>query len=100
MPVIFQDKNFVCHTLEQIMLSSKNEKWSIIIGGKTLDNTGLQKRNKIRKINWNAQNDWDGNPLFESENVQPDMIQEVPGKSSYLYVWQLFYLMIELFKLL
>ena len=83
MPVIFQDKNFVCHTLEQIMLSSKNEKWSIIIGGKTLDNTGLQKRNNIRKINWNAQNDWDGNPLFESENVKPDMIQEVPGKSSY-----------------
>ena len=83
MPVIFQEKSFVCHTLEQIKLSSKNEKWSIIIGGKTLDNTGLQKRNKIRKINWNAQNDWDGNPLFESENVQPDMIQEVPGKSSY-----------------
>ena len=82
MPVIFQDKNFVCHTLEQIMLSSKNEKWSIIIGGKTLDNTGLQKRNKIRKINWNAQNDWDQND-WESENVKPDMIQEVPGKSSY-----------------
>ena len=64
------------------MLSSKNEKWSIVIGGKTLDNTELQKRNKIRKINWNAQNDWDQND-WESGNVKPDMIQEVPGKSSY-----------------
>ena len=62
------------------MLGSKNKKWSIIIGGKTLDNTGLQKRNKIRKINWNANNDWDQND-WESENIKPDIIQEVPGKS-------------------
>ena len=62
------------------MLGSKNKKWSIIIGGKTLDNTGLQK--KISKINWNAQNDWDQND-WESENVKPDMIQEVPGNTSY-----------------
>ena len=62
------------------MLGSKNKKWSIVIGGKTLDNTGLQKRNKIRKINWSANNDWDQND-WESENVKPDIIQEVPGKS-------------------
>ena len=51
-----------------------------------MDNTGLTKRNKIRKINWKAPNAWDGNPLFESESDQPKKIQEVPGNSSYLYV--------------
>ena len=51
-----------------------------------MDNTGLTKRNKIRKINWKAPNAWDGNPLFESEYDQPKKIQEVPGNSSYLYV--------------
>ena len=64
------------------MLGSKNKKWSIILGGKTLDNTRLQKRNKIRKINWSANNVWDQND-WESENIKPDMIQEVPGNSSY-----------------
>ena len=81
MHVTFQDKSFVCHSLEQIKLDSRNDKWSIVNGRKTLDNTGLQKQNKIRKINWSAQNDWDGNPIFQDENVQPDMIVEVPGKS-------------------
>ena len=51
-----------------------------------MDNTGLTKRNQIRKINWKAPNAWDGNPLFESEYDQPKKIQEVPGNSSYLYV--------------
>ena len=51
-----------------------------------MDNTGLTKRNKIRKINWEAPNAWNGNPLFESESDQPKKIQEVPGNSSYLYV--------------
>ena len=81
MHVSFQDKSFVCHSLEQIKLGSRNDKWSIEIGSKTLDNTGLQKQNKIRKINWSTQYDWDGNPIFQDENVQPDTIVEVPGKS-------------------
>ena len=81
MHVTFQDKSFVCHSLEQIKLGSRNDKWSIIIGGKTLDNTGLQKQNKIRKINWSTQYDCDSNTIFQDENAQPDTIVEVPGKS-------------------
>ena len=49
-----------------------------MIGGKNLDNTGLQKQNKIRKDNWS---NWDINPTFHDENIQPDSIVEVPGIS-------------------
>ena len=81
MHVTFQDKSFVCHSLEQIKLGSRNDKWSILTGSKTLENTGLQKQNKIRKINWSTQYDWDGNTIFQDENAQPDTIVEVPSKS-------------------
>ena len=78
MHVTFQDKTYVCHSLEQIKLGSRNYKWSIVIGGKTLDNTGLQKQNKIRKVNWY---NWYGKQIFQDENDQPDTIVEIPGKS-------------------
>ena len=39
--VILLGKTFTCNTLEQIELGSRKEKWSIIIGGKSLNNTGL-----------------------------------------------------------
>ena len=39
--VIFQGKTFTCNTLEQIGLGSRKDKWSIVIGGKSLNNTGL-----------------------------------------------------------
>ena len=81
MHVTFQDKSFVCHSLEQIKLGSRNDKWSIVIGGKTLDNTGLQKQNKIRKINWGKKYDWDDKPIFQDENDKPETIVEIPGKS-------------------
>ena len=75
--VSFQDKSFVCHSLEHIMLGSRNDKWSIELDGKMLTNTRLQKQNKIRKINWY---NWDGKPIFQDENDQPDTIVEIPGK--------------------
>ena len=78
-PAIFKEKSFLCHKLEDIKLGSQSEKWSINLGGKIMDNTGLTKRNQIRKINWKAPNAWNGNPLFESEYDQPKKIQEVPG---------------------
>ena len=76
--VTFQGKTFTCNSLEQIRLGSRNDKWSIVIGGKNLDNTGLKKQNKIRKVNWS---NWDVNPTFHDENIQPDSIVEVPGIS-------------------
>ena len=79
MPVIFKEKSFFCHELENIQLSSQGEKWIINLGGKIIDNTGLTKRNQIRQINWKASNAWHDNLLFESEFDQPTKIQEVPG---------------------
>ena len=38
--VILQGKTFTCNTMEQLDLGSK--KWSIIIGGKSLNNSGHQ----------------------------------------------------------
>ena len=76
--VTFQGKTFTCNSLEQIRLGSRNDKWSIVIGGKNLNNTGLKKQNKIAKVNWN---NWDVNPTFHDENIQPDSIVEVPGIS-------------------
>ena len=76
--VTFQGKTFTCNSLEQIRLGSRNDKWSIVIGGKHLDNTGLKKQIKIRKVNWS---NWDGNTIFQDENIQPDSIVEVPGIS-------------------
>ena len=46
-----------------------------MIGGKNLNNTGLKKQNKIAKVNWS---NWDVNPTFHDENIQPDSIVEVP----------------------
>ena len=39
--VTFQGKTFTCNALEQIGLGSWKDKWSIVIGGKSLNNTGL-----------------------------------------------------------
>ena len=39
--VILLGKTFTCNTLELIELGSRKDKWSIIIGGKSLNNTGL-----------------------------------------------------------
>ena len=39
--VTFMGKTFTCNTLEQIELGSRKDKWSIVIGGKSLNNTGL-----------------------------------------------------------
>ena len=72
----FQGKTFTCNSLEQISLGSRNAKWSIVIGGKSLNNTGLKKANKTAKVNWS---DWDVNPTFNDENIKPDSIEEVPG---------------------
>ena len=79
MPVIFKDKSFLCHELENIQLSSQDEKWIINLGGKIIDNTGLTRRNHIREINWQASNVWHDTLLFETEFDQPTKIQEVPG---------------------
>ena len=76
--VTFQGKTFTCNTLEQIGLGSRQDKWSIVKGGKNLDNTGLQKQNKIRKVSWS---NWEFDPTFHDENIQPDSIVEVPGIS-------------------
>ena len=38
--VILLGKTFTCNTLEQIELGSRKEKWSIVIGGKSLNNSG------------------------------------------------------------
>ena len=62
--VKFQDRSFVCHSLEQIMLGSRNDKWSIELDGKTVTNTGFQKQNKIRKVDWF---NWDGMQIFQDE---------------------------------
>ena len=53
--VSFQDKSFVCHSLEQIKLGSRNDKWSIEIDGKKLYNSGLQKQNSECKIKTNIE---------------------------------------------
>ena len=78
MPVIFKDKSFLCHELENIQLSSQGEKWIINLGGKIIDNTGLTRRNQIRQINWQASS-VHNTLLFETEFDQPTKIQEVPG---------------------
>ena len=39
--VILLGKSFTCNALENIELGSKKEKWSIVIGGKSLNNSGL-----------------------------------------------------------
>ena len=39
--VILLGKTFTCNALEQIGLGSRKDKWSIIIEGKSLNNTGL-----------------------------------------------------------
>ena len=75
--VSFQDRSFICHSLEQIMLGSRNDKWSIELDGKTLTNTGLQKQNKIRKVDWF---NWDGIQIFQDETEQQNTIVEIPGK--------------------
>ena len=33
-------KSFTCNALENIELGSKKEKWSIVIGGRSLNNSG------------------------------------------------------------
>ena len=76
--VIFQDRLFVCHNLEQIMLGSRNDKWSIELDGKTLTNTGLQKQNKIRKVDWF---NWDGKQMFKDETENQNTIVEIPGNT-------------------
>ena len=76
--VIFQDRLFVCHNLEQIMLGSRNEKWSIELNGKTLTNTGLQKQNQIRKVDWF---NWDGTQMFKDETENQNNIVEIPGNT-------------------
>ena len=38
--VILLGKTFTCNKLEEIQLGLRKEKWSIVIGGKSLNNTG------------------------------------------------------------
>ena len=38
--VILLGKSFTCNALENIELGSKKEKWSIVIGGRSLNNSG------------------------------------------------------------
>ena len=38
--VILQGKTFTRNTLKQLELGSRKEKWSIVIGGKSLNNSG------------------------------------------------------------
>ena len=38
--VILLGKTFTCNALENIELGSKKEKWSIVIGGRSLNNSG------------------------------------------------------------
>ena len=78
--VIFQDRLFVCHNLEQIMLGSRNEKWSIELNGKTLTNNGLQKQYQIRKVDWF---NWDGTQMFKDETENQKNIVEILGNTKY-----------------
>ena len=38
--IILLGKTFTCNKLEEIQLGLRKEKWSIVIGGKSLNNTG------------------------------------------------------------
>ena len=39
--IILLGKTFTCNVLEQVELGNSKEEWSVIIGGKSLNNTGL-----------------------------------------------------------
>ena len=39
--VTYLGKTFTCNTLEHIGLGSREKSWNIILGGKSLNNTGL-----------------------------------------------------------
>ena len=39
--IILLGKTFTCNALEQVELGNRKEVWSVIIGGKSLNNTGL-----------------------------------------------------------
>ena len=73
--IILLGKTFTCNALEQVELGSKKKRWSIIIGGKSLNNTGLKKQNKIKKVNWDY---WEFNPTFYNDNIEPDTIAPIP----------------------
>ena len=73
--IILLGKTFTCNALEQVELGSKKKRWSIIIGGKSLNNTGLKKQNKIKKVNWD---NWEFNPTFYNDNIEPDTIAPIP----------------------